>query len=155
MTSPAQTTAPTKSAPAEHRTTSDTRGPREAIVAANGAFMTAFGRRDAAGIAACYSADAQLLPAQSDVVSGRPAIEAFWQQALGLGLTGVTLESVELYHVTGAPTATEVGRYALLAGADQVADRGKYVVIWAREADGQWRLHRDIWTTSQPAAPAA
>ena len=150
MTSPAQSSATTTAATTP---TADRGATSDAIAAANAGFMTAFGRGDAAGVAACYTADAQLLPAQSDVVSGRAAIEAFWQQALGLGLTGVKLESVEVYHTAGAPTATEVGRYALLAGADQVADRGKYVVLWQQGPDGQWRLHRDIWTTSQ--APAA
>jgi ketosteroid isomerase-like protein len=33
----------------------------------------------------------------------------------------------------------------------KVADRGKYVVIWKR-VGGEWKLHRDIWTTSLPAA---
>jgi ketosteroid isomerase-like protein len=30
-------------------------------------------------------------------------------------------------------------------------DHGKYVVIWKKEAGG-WKLHRDIWNSSQ--APA-
>jgi hypothetical protein len=39
-----------------------------------------------------------------------------------------------------------------LSGADGGAlDNGKYVVVWHRDA-GTWKLHRDIWTTSQPAA---
>jgi len=124
---------------------------RDAISAANAAFMAAFAAADAAGIASCYTAEAQLLPHQSDVVNGRSAIEAFWQGALGMGLTGATLETVEIYHSAGAPIATEVGRYRLTAG-DQVADFGKYVVIWQQESDGQWCLYRDIWTSSQ--APA-
>lgn len=126
---------------------------RGAIAAANAVFEAAFARGDAVGIAACYSADAQLLPAQSNVISGRAAIEEFWRGALGMGLNGATLETVEVFHASGAPTATEVGRYTLRAGEGQVADRGKYIVVWQQDAAGQWHLHRDIWTTSQ--APAA
>lgn len=133
--------------------TADVSPVRAAIGAANAAFMTAFGRADAAALASCYTSDAQLLPAQSDAVSGRAAIEGFWNGALGMGLTGAKLETAEVYHADGASVATEVGRYTLFAGGDQVADRGKYVVIWQQGGDGQWRLHRDIWTTSQ--APAA
>ena len=123
---------------------------RAAIGAGNAAFMTAFGRGDVAGIAACYTRDAQLLPAQSDVVAGREAVEKFWEGAIGSGLTGATLETVEVYHTPGGNVATEVGRYALTAGGDQIAERGKYVVIWQQGAEGQWRIHRDIWTSSQP-----
>lgn len=32
-----------------------------------------------------------------------------------------------------------------------VADRGKYLVIWNRDG-ATWKLHRDIWNTSMPAA---
>lgn len=126
---------------------------RGAIAAANAAFSAAFARGDAAAIAACYTPDAQLLPAQSNVIGGRPAIEEFWRGALGMGLNGATLETVEVFHSSGAPTATEVGRYTLTTGDGQVADRGKYIVVWQQDGAGQWHLHRDIWTTSQ--APAA
>lgn len=136
--------APDNSAPA------DASAARAAIGAGNAAFMTAFGRGDVAGIAACYTRDAQLLPAQSDVVADREAVEKFWEGALGAGLTGATLETVEVYHTPGGNVATEVGRYALTAGGDQIAERGKYVVIWQQGAEGQWRIHRDIWTSSQP-----
>jgi ketosteroid isomerase-like protein len=48
-------------------------------------------------------------------------------------------------------TAIEIGRYRLLAPGDVVADQGKYIVVWKND-HGAWKLHRDIWTTSQPAA---
>jgi ketosteroid isomerase-like protein len=25
--------------------------------------------------------------------------------------------------------------------------KGQYIVIWKKDADGNWRLHRDIWNT--------
>jgi uncharacterized protein (TIGR02246 family) len=121
---------------------------RTAIESANQTFMAAFKRADAAAIAACYTRDAQLLPANSDVVQGLEAIREFWQGALELGMTEVRLETREL-DVYG-DTAVEVGRYELHAGGT-VADRGKYIVVW-KNAEGGWKLHRDIWTTSQPAA---
>jgi ketosteroid isomerase-like protein len=65
------------------------------------------------------------------------------------------LATSEVFHTAGAPTATEVGRYTLTLGDGQQADHGKYVVIWQQESDGRWALHRDIWTSSQLAAPAA
>jgi hypothetical protein len=50
-------------------------------------------------------------------------------------------------------SAHEVGAYELSDASGKVLDRGKYVVIWKRDA-ARWKLHRDIWTTSQaPAKP--
>ena len=45
--------------------------------------------------------------------------------------------------------AYEMGRYTLYAGDNDV-DKGKYVLIWKREA-GQRRIHRDIVNSSRPA----
>jgi len=121
---------------------------RSDIAAGNARFMDAFGRRDAAGLSALYTAGGQLLPPNSPVITGRDAIQAFWKSVMDLGLTGATLETLELEG--HGETAIEVGRYSLRTAGGQVADAGKYVVIWKREG-GAWRLHRDIWNTSQPA----
>jgi len=47
-------------------------------------------------------------------------------------------------------TAIEVGRYRLMAAGGAVAAAGKYIVIWKNDR-GTWKLHRDIWTTSETA----
>jgi ketosteroid isomerase-like protein len=123
---------------------------RNAIAAANRIFMSAFARGDAAGLAALYTATAQLLPTHSEPVTGTQAIRTFWQTVIDMGIKEGTLETLELED--HGDTAHEVGRYTLRGEAGQVLDRGKYVVIWKREG-GQWKLHRDIWNSSLPASP--
>ncbi|HEU4642481.1 MAG TPA: DUF4440 domain-containing protein [Gemmatimonadaceae bacterium] len=114
-------------------------------------WVAAFEGRNAAEIAACYTEDAQLLPANSDEVRGRAAIEEFWRSVFGLGLTSARLETLEADGLGN--TGYEVGRYTLLGEGGQEADHGKYIVIW-RQVGDRWLLHRDIWTTSVPAQPA-
>jgi ketosteroid isomerase-like protein len=29
-----------------------------------------------------------------------------------------------------------------------VNDRGKYMVVWKRQADGSWKIHRDMFNTN-------
>jgi ketosteroid isomerase-like protein len=123
--------------------------PRSGVEAANRRFMEAFGLGDAASVARLYTSGAQLLPAHSDFVAGTTAIQRFWQGAMDMGLKEAVLETLELE--AHGDTAHEVGRYTLKAAGGQVADAGKYLVIWNREG-GSWKLHRDIWTTSRPAA---
>jgi uncharacterized protein (TIGR02246 family) len=120
---------------------------RSQIEATNGQFMSAFKRGDAAALASLYTAQGQLLPANSDFVKGTEAIRGFWQGALNMGLKQVALETVEVE--AHGDTAIEVGRYKLFGGDGSVADAGKYIVIWKNDL-GTWKLHRDIWTTSQP-----
>lgn len=123
--------------------------PRAGIEAANRQFMEAFGRGDAAAVARLYTRGAQLLPANYEAVAGTPAIEGFWRGAMDMGLKGAVLETLEVE--AQGDTAYEVGRYTLKTVGGQVADNGKYLVIWKLE-DGGWKLHRDIWTTNRPAA---
>lgn len=120
---------------------------RPQIESANAQFVSAFKRGDATGIANLYTAEAQLLPANSDFVRGTAAIRTFWQSVIDTGLKGASLDTIELE--AHGDTVIEIGRYRLLAAGDAVADQGKYIVVWKHDTD-KWKLHRDIWTTSQP-----
>ena len=121
--------------------------PQEAIAQANQQFMKAFNQSNAGDVAGCYSAGAQLFPANVGTISGRDNIQGFWQAVMDMGVKTAGLETVEL-DVLGE-TVIEVGRYTLLGDQEQVLDAGKYLVVWKTE-QGQWKLHRDIWTTSLP-----
>jgi uncharacterized protein (TIGR02246 family) len=118
------------------------------ISSANSQFMSAFKRGDAQAIANLYTSDAQLLPANSDFVTGTSDIRAFWQGAMEMGIEEVGLETLEVDAHGG--TAIEVGRYRLIAAGGATADHGKYLVVWKNDGNA-WKLRRDIWTTSQPA----
>jgi uncharacterized protein (TIGR02246 family) len=121
----------------------------DSIAAANQAFMTAFGEGDSARMAALYTPDGQLAPSNSDVIEGTEAIAAFWQAVIDMGLKSATLETIELEEY--GDTSVEQGRYQLGDGQGNIADHGKYIVIWKRDGGG-WKLHRDIWNTSIPPA---
>jgi uncharacterized protein (TIGR02246 family) len=121
----------------------------ERIAAANAVFMAAFKRGDAAGMTKAYTADALLAPPHSDFVRGAEAIQRFWTGVITLGLRDLELETAEI-EVHGE-LAVETGRYTLRTPDGATADRGKYLVVWQNER-GAWKLRRDIWTTSQPAA---
>jgi uncharacterized protein (TIGR02246 family) len=118
---------------------------RSEIEAVNKILEATFARGDGQGIAALYTANAQLLPAQSDFVTGTQAIGQFWQAVFDSGVKGITLITLEVESL--GETANEVGKLELRDGDGKVLDRAKYVVIWKKEG-GSWKLHRDIWTTS-------
>jgi len=116
-----------------------------AIEAANELFMATFNRGDAAALADLYTENGQLLPAGSDFVTGKEAIRNFWQAIMDMGIKSAALETIE---VEGhGDTAIDEGKYTLRGESGSVLDRGKYIVIWKQQA-GQWKLHRDIWTSS-------
>jgi len=121
---------------------------RGAIAAANENFMAALKRGDAAGLAALYTENGQVMPPNGDFVTGRQAVQRFWQALMDMGIKEAKLEIIE---VEGhGDTAIEVSTFTLQGEGGQLLDKGKYIVIWKQE-EGQWKLHRDIFNSSMPA----
>jgi len=126
---------------------------RQAIEKANQQFLDALRRGDGAGCAAVYAENGKVLPPNSPMLTGRKAIQEFWQGAIGMGVKGATLMTLDL-EVHG-DTAIEVGAYTLdlrPAGGQPAKDEGKYVVVWKRQGNGSWRLAVDIFNTNLPPA---
>lgn len=116
----------------------------------SGAWEKAFNAGKAGEIAALYTSDAMLLPPNAEFVKGQEAIESFWAEMIA-GISG-TLEIQEIG--LDGDLAYVIGLYDLVDSEGKPVDQGKYVEVWTR-ADGTWRLHRDIWNSSMPAAPPA
>lgn len=116
------------------------------IPAASEAFAAAFNKGDGATVASLYSEDGALLPPDGKRVDGRAAIQTFWQGAIDGGLGNLTLTTVEI--VESGDYAHEVGGLTLDApgeGGAKTKVEGKYIVVWKKNGEGTWQLHRDIW----------
>ncbi|MBI3850899.1 MAG: DUF4440 domain-containing protein [Verrucomicrobia bacterium] len=122
---------------------------RAAIEAGNKEFLALFARGDSAGVASLYTTNAQAFPPNSDIVSGKEAIQKLWQGVINSGVKDGTLKTLEVE--AHGDTAHEVGTYTMIGEGGKLLDSGKYVVIWKREQK-KWKIHRDIWDSNQPAA---
>jgi uncharacterized protein (TIGR02246 family) len=113
----------------------------------NDAFVAAFKKADFAAVAAMYTEDATVLPPGSNVVKGRPAIQAFWTQA-GQGIGDIKLTTVDV-KALGADAAREIGTFSLMTKGQQSQQVvGKYVVVW-QKVGTDWKLMTDIWNTDK------
>ena len=123
---------------------------RSAIKSANQKFMDAFGRKDAAGVAALYTKDAKLLPPDMPIMSGTDAIQSYWRGAMDMGIRDARLETLAVE--ARDELAYEVGRFDFILqpqGGESRKMAGQYVVVWKNE--GGWKLHVDIWNNIAPA----
>jgi uncharacterized protein (TIGR02246 family) len=120
---------------------------RTAIEAQNRKFMQAVERGDAKAIADLYTANAMVMPSNSDFVKGRDGIKAVFQGMIDSGVKGGSLTTTEVERF--GDTVNEVGVYTIKDASGKEIDKGKYIVIWKRE-NGQWKLHRDIFNSSLP-----
>lgn len=131
--------------------TTSNRAPAAQISAVQGRFLDLFALNDTAGIAACYTDDAQMLVANMDVIRGRAAIQSVFKFTAVQGHT-LEFETHEL-DVNGT-TAIELGQYIRRRADGSIFDRGKYMVVWKRLGD-EWKIHRDMFSTSVPKAAAS
>ncbi|MDQ3682200.1 MAG: DUF4440 domain-containing protein [Bacteroidota bacterium] len=122
---------------------------KTAIEAENAKFMDAFKKGDSAGAAANYSDDAQMMPPNSEPVM-KSGIAPAWGSFMAMGVKEVKLTVDDI--AGNADIISETGRYEILAAENKMLDKGKYVVVW-KPVNGVWKMYRDIWNTSMPAAP--
>ncbi len=109
---------------------------------------SAIAAKDPAAAAAMYTEDGALLPPNSEMVSGRVAIEAFWTEFLASGIGGAGKDS-EVY--AQGDLGYTVGTYTATDADGAIIDQGEYICTW-RNVDGQWQIHHDIWNSSLPLA---
>ena len=124
---------------------------QQAIEDTDARFVEAYNRGDVASVAALYTDDAVLLPPNLETLRGRQAIQEFWNGARQMGVREVMLQTVSVED--SGHLAYEIGAYTLQIqpeGGEATTDKGKYMVIWKRQADGSWKLAVDIWNTNSP-----
>jgi ketosteroid isomerase-like protein len=132
--------------------------PRAAIDAVNTRYVAAFNKGDVTEFAKVYSSDATVMAPNAPALHGQAAISEWWQGGWKAGVRNLRLTTVEVF--PHGNEATEVGTYQLdIQGADgsiAASDHGKFMVLWKRDAKGQWKWFRDIYNSDVPAAaPAA
>jgi uncharacterized protein (TIGR02246 family) len=133
---------------------------RTAIRQADENYVKLANAKDFKGAAALYAEDAIVLPPNQAAVQGRAAIQAFLEASPPTSNFQVQILEIE----GGADLAYERGTYSETVtptGAAPIEDRGKYLTTWRKQADGSWKMLRDIWNSDlplpapeKPAAPA-
>ena len=104
-----------------------------------------------------YADDASMFPPHAPIATGKEAIRAVWSHlftAPGFAISGQT-SKVEASR--GGDLAYEIGTYEFTmqdAAGKPVMDRGKYVVVWKKQADSHWKAIVDIFNSDLPI-PAA
>ena len=132
----------------------DTTAVRSAIEAANGLFLDAFKKSDKAGLLANYADDAVLMMPNQPGWRGHDGIDrAFTEFLAQMTFTdgGVTLDDVMVSGDMAVETGTFDWTFTTKSGAP-IKDKGKYLTVWKRQADGAWKIVRDINNTDLPAA---
>ena len=141
--------ASTKKAPAKKPAASKRLSVVDQIKANNKALGAAVAAGDAKAAGKMYTKNARLMPQNHKICKGTKAITGFWQGAIDSGIRGAVLKTQDVEQL--GTTAIEVGAYTLSAADGAVLDKGKYLVVWKKDA-GQWKLHHDIFNSNGSAS---
>lgn len=111
-------------------------------------FSQAYMKGDVETMTSLYTEDAVLFPGNSEYIRGTEAIRKYYTLAEGRRITHHKLISIEV-EVSGS-MASDFGHYEISGINGENAwgpFYGKYVVVWKRGGDGQWRMHLDMWNS--------
>jgi uncharacterized protein (TIGR02246 family) len=105
-----------------------------------------------------YSHDATVLPANAPVANTKEAIRKVWQDLLTTPGLAISWKTSKVEVAKSGDLACATGTYEMTvndASGKPVNDHGKYVVVWEKQRDGNWKCGTDIWNSDLPAPPAA
>jgi ketosteroid isomerase-like protein len=100
-----------------------------------------------------YSDDASLLAPNAPAVGDRQSIHAAWAALLGPD-SSLSWQASKVDVARSGDFAYVMGVYQLTTKDTRgnfTTDRGKYVEVWKKQADGSWKTVADIFNTDLPA----
>ncbi len=112
------------------------------------AFSTALIQQDITTVVEAYTKDAKIFPTRGPILEGHPAIRQYWtpnpkskNRTIHHKIWPSEIQVLE-------DTAYDHGYYE---GITQLADGrqshwgGKYVIVWHKSEEGDWKMYIDIW----------
>lgn len=130
---------------------------RSTIDATNAKFADAMVKGDvAAAVAGSYANDAVLMMADAPKATGKDAILGLFTGMLAqMSIKAMTFRTDDV--MLAGDIAVETGGYQVTLQPKKgaaVKDEGKFLTVWKKQADGSWKIIRDISNSNPPATPA-
>ena len=130
----------------------DARALREGEVAA---FAKDWGGKDADRIAAHFTDDGNFMIPNAPMITGKDAIGKAMKEALADPNWSLALQPTQVEVSRGGDLGYARGTYLLTAtdpaSKKAVAEKGRFVTIFRKQADGLWKAVQDISNADAPA----
>jgi len=135
----------------------DTRAADEAAIRqADIAWSTAAGTNKLEGMVSYYTADAMVLPPNTPMATGTAAIRESLGPLFALPGFSVKWQPVKAEVARSGDIGYTQGTYELTSNdpkGNPVTDKGKYLAIWKKQADGSWKAAADMFNSDLPPQP--
>jgi uncharacterized protein (TIGR02246 family) len=120
----------------------------EAIRKLDAEWSAAAQNRDVEKTVSAYAEDAVFLPSNAPKAEGKAQIRDAWSHLLGLPGVALTFGPTRIEVAKSKDMAYDVGTYELKVNDPQgnpTTGIGKYVVVWKKQPDKQWKVVADIF----------
>lgn len=136
----------------------DSRAADEAAIReADAASLRAIAAKQMDATVSYYDEGASILTPNAPIATGRERIRSAWEQMFAVPGFNLAPKTTKVEVARSGDLAYAQGTYEFSAtdpkGAP-VQDRGKFVVVWKKQADGAWKIAADIWNSDLPLTPA-
>jgi len=128
---------------------------RSAIEAADAKSAAAMIAGDVTTATAHYANDAVMMMPNAPKATGKAEIAGMFTGMLAEMTVKAASFTTNDVLIDGN-TAIETGVYNVtmqVKKGPEIKDTGKYMTVWKKQADGSWKVIRDINNSDQPAAP--
>ncbi len=123
----------------------------EAIKDTDARFAETFNRGDINALMGVHAEDFLLLPPNSPVERGAEVAMSGYQELLDAGWKNISFNTVEFGSEGGL--GYHAGQYSADVPAEDggtTKEKGKYIDIYKRLADGSWKIHVTIFNSDNP-----
>ncbi len=151
--SPAQSTA---GSPLENA--SNTQPMERVLRDLDGQWSKAAAAKDLEQTVAYYSDDAVVLPPNTASAMTKEAIRNTWKDLLASPGLVITRKPTRVELAKSGDMAWLSGTYELTmndAAGSPINDHGKYLEVWEKQPDGNWKCRADMWNSDLPAITTA
>lgn len=117
------------------------------------AYENALNTNDLDTVLKLYGSEPVFMPQHAPALVGREAVRAGYEQVFATIKLNIRFDVHELVETSGWAWArtSSAGRTRLLAAGVEVNEGNNELFIFRRE-DGEWRIHRYLFSTNQPRA---
>jgi uncharacterized protein (TIGR02246 family) len=127
----------------------------KAVKDAEAAWVKDVATKDVDKFASYYSDDASVLMPNAPIINGKDNIKAALKPMLADPNFALTFQSTRAEASKGGDLVYTVGTYSMTMSAPKVkkpiTDKGKYLTVFKKQADGSWKAVADMINSDMPA----
>ncbi len=132
----------------------DTKNIEQAVRQLDEEWSKAAATKDVDKVVSYYSDDAIVLPPGSGALTTTDAIRNTWKELLTSPGASISWKTTRVEVSKSGDMAYTSGTYELTMNdpsGKPMNERGKYLEVWVKQADGKWKCGADMWNSNASA----